>query len=288
MNRQFLLLAGLCLSLSGWAQTDTTSKDPAASPLKDTTRPGNDTIRVGNLIIVKNGPESSNSSSINNTIRTHRHHNDYKASNISTDWVILDLGFANFNDRTNYASAAAQQFAPGATSDWFHLRTGKSVNVNIWLFMQRINLIKHVVNLKYGLGIELNNYRYEENIRYLTNPTRVIMDSIHYSKNKLAADYVTVPFMLNFNFTPKRKYDYGLSVGASVGYKYSSRQKFKSSVAGKKKTFDDFDMEPWKISWIGELKLGWLSLYGSYATKSMFSKGLDQIPYTVGLRLGSW
>jgi hypothetical protein len=154
--------------------------------------------------------------------------------------------------------------------------------------MQRINLIKHVVNLKYGLGIELNNYRYESDIRYRTNPTKVIIDTIHYSKNKLAADYVTVPFLLNFNFTPHRRNEYGFSVGASVGYKYSSRQKYISGPTGKQKTYGNFDMEPWKISWIGELQLGFLKLYGSYATKSMFKDGLDQIPYTVGLRFGNW
>jgi hypothetical protein len=288
MSRQFLLLAGLCLSLSGWAQNDTTGRTPAQAPPTDTTRSGYDTIRVGSLIIIKNGKGGESNSGSSEPVRVHRRHNDYKPSNISTNWVLLDLGFANFNDNTNYASTSAQQFAPGATSDWFHLRTGKSVNVNIWLFMQKINLIQHVVNLKYGLGIELNNYRYETNIKYLTNPTKVIMDTISYSKNKLAADYVTMPFMLNFNFTPHRRNDYGLSIGASAGYKYSSRQKFKSGVTGKKKTFDDFDMEPWKISWIAELQLGWLKLYGSYATKSMFQKGLDQRPYTVGIRFGNW
>jgi len=278
-------MAGLCLGLNGWAQSDSTAKI-------DTTRPPQpDTIRVGNLIIIRSGkPDRYRDRDHNYTdyVRVHRRHSVYKPSNISTNWGILDIGFANYHDKTNYASASAQSFAPGATKDWFGLRTGKSVDVNIWIFMQRINLIKHVVNLKYGLGIELNNYRYEEDVKFLTRPTTVIIDTIQYSKNKLAADYVTVPFMLNFNFTPHRRSDYGFSVGASVGYKYSSRQKFKSSVNGKKKTYDDFDMEPWKISYIGELQLGWLKLYGSYATKSMFQKGLDQIPYTIGLRFGNW
>jgi len=285
MSRQFLLLAGLCLSLSGWAQSDTSGKSSVTT--SDTIPSGNDTIRVGSLIIIKSG-KAGDSRHFTEGIPYRRHHSSYKPSNISTNWVILDLGFANYNDKTDYGSPGAQAFAPGANKDWFRLRTGKSIDVNIWLFMQRINLIKHVVNLKYGLGIELNNYRYEADIKYATNPTKVFMDTISYSKNKLAADYVTVPFMLNFNFTPNRREDYGLSVGASVGYKYSSRQKLKSSEFGKKKTFDDFDMEPWKISWIGELQLGWLKLYGSYATKSMFQKGLDQRPYTVGIRFGNW
>jgi hypothetical protein len=33
-------------------------------------------------------------------------------------------------------------------------------------------------------GIELNNYRYEENIRYAKNPPLVYKDVIEYSKNK--------------------------------------------------------------------------------------------------------
>lgn len=273
--RRLLSLAGLCLALTSHAQSDTTGNGTTSR----------DTIRVGNLIIVKNGKFDKEDS---NTVHVYHRHHRRNPSNLTTNWFIFDLGFANYNDQTNYSSASAQAFAPGADKDWFGLRTGKSVDVNIWVFMQRLNIIKHVVNLKYGLGIELNNYRYEENIKFKKNPTEVFMDTINYSKNKLAADYATVPIMLNFNLTPHGRYDFGFSVGASVGYKYSSRQKFKSSVTGKYKTYDDFDMDPWKISYIGELQLGLLSLYGSFTTKSMFQKGLDQRPYTIGLRFGNW
>jgi Outer membrane protein beta-barrel domain len=287
MNRVFLLVAGLCLAMTGFAQTDSArmqaSRDTAIISREN--RPLNDTLRVGNLIIVRNGRPDKDEPEY---IRVRRRRNGYKPSNISTNWGIVDLGFANYRDRTDYNSAAAQKFAPGSTRDWFGLRTGKSVDVNIWIFMQRLNLIKHVVNLKWGLGVELNNYRYEENIRFHTNPTEVIMDTISYSKNKLAVDYVTVPFLLNFNFTPHQKNDYGFSVGASFGYKYSSREKYISAPTGKEKTYNGFDLDPWKISWIWELQLGWLKLYGSYATKSMFRNGLDQAPYTVGIRFGNW
>jgi hypothetical protein len=281
MNRVILLTAGLCIAFFAQAQSDTTTK-------QDTWHPGGDTLRVGNLLIIRNGPgERSTDPYVR--IKSRRPDRSYRPSNISTTWGILDLGFTNYNDKTVYTSAAAQQFAPGATKDWFKLNNGKSVDVNIWIFMQRLNLIKHVVNLKYGLGIELNNYRYEENIRFLTNPTRVIMDTINYSKNKLAEDFVTVPVMLNFNFTPHRHHPWGLSAGASFGYRYSSREKFKSGAEGKQKTYNDFDLDPWKISYIGELQLGyWVSLYGSYATKTIWNRGLDQVPYTIGLRFGNW
>jgi hypothetical protein len=290
MNRLFLLAAGLCLTLSGMAQNDTTNKtNGSASHPGDTLHPAHsdDTLRVGNLMIIRNGkPDWDNPE----YVRVRKHHNwSDRPSKVSTDWAIVDLGIAYFNDQTNYSSAAAQKFAPGSGSNWFKLNDGKSVDVNIWLFMQRFSLIKNVVNLKWGLGLELNNYRYEENIRYRINPTTVVMDTVPYTKDKLAVDYFTIPLMLNFNFTPhRRRNPYGFSVGASVGYRYSSRQKFKSHEFGKQKTFNDFNLEPWKISYVAELELGWVKFYGSYAVKSMFSNGLNQIPYTVGIRLGAW
>ena len=33
--------------------------------------------------------------------------------------------------------------------------------------MQRVNIYKHVVNLKYGFGIETNNYFYKTPITYV-------------------------------------------------------------------------------------------------------------------------
>lgn len=266
--------------MSSVAQNDTTGTGRESAS-------GGDTLRVGNLLIVR-GLRDSASGIPYTRVRNRRHDRWYRPSNVSTNWGIVDLGFTNYNDQTVYTGAGSQQFAPGGSKDWFKLNTGKSVNVNIWLFMQRINLIAHVVNFKYGLGIELNNYRYEENIRFRTNPTTVIMDTINYSKDKLAEDLVTVPVMLNFNFTPHRSHPFGLSAGASFGYRYSSRQKFKSGAQGKQKTYNDFDLYPWKISYIAELELGWFNVYGSYATRSIFSRGLDMTPYSFGFRIGNW
>lgn len=269
MRKLYFLLAGLCLYCTSFAQTDTTIKGQ-----------GGDTIRIGAMVIVKQrGSESTRKVYVEKNRRS---------SNITTNWLAIDLGFNNYTDNTNFASAAAQQFAPGGTKDWFRLHNGKSINVNVWLFLQRLSLVKQVVNLKYGLGLELNNYRYERSIRYKVNPTSVYMDNtVAYHKNKLAVDYLTVPLMLNFNFTPKKssKSSFGLSAGMSAGYLYSSRQKYIGDKTGKQKTKDNFDLRNYKLAYIGELKLGPVTLYGSMATQSMFEKGLDQTPYSLGLRL---
>jgi hypothetical protein len=93
--------------------------------------------------------------------------------------------------------------------------------------------------------------------------------------------------MLNFNFTPNRSNGFGFSGGMSAGFLYSSRQKTKMN-SDKEKIRNDFDLKPWKLSYVGELLLGPVKLYGSYALDNMWDKGLDHTPYNVGFRLSNW
>lgn len=246
-----------------------------------------DTIKIGGMVIIKKGDKNDTTKNRNISISNR---NRQKKSNLQTNWFIVDLGFANYNDNTNYSSAEAQAFAPLGDKDQLELRTGKSVNLNVWLFMQKLNITKHVLNLKYGLGLELNNYRFDdERVQLLQDPTKIVLNPewTDLKKNKLAADYVTVPLMLNLNLTPKREKGFAISGGISAGYLYSARQKIKEG-DDEEKTHDNFDLRKWKLAYIGELSLGPVKLYGSYAMKSMWEKGLDQTPYNVGLRLSKF
>jgi hypothetical protein len=277
MKRIFTFCLALCGFITSFAQTDTTGKQSSDKV---------DTIKIGGMnIIRKHGAARSSDDNVNVTRRKYN-----KPTNISTNWWIFDLGFSNYVDHTNYSSAEAIAFAPGTSKDRLNAKTFKSRNFNVWFFMQRMNIAKHVLNLKYGLGLETNNYMFDdEKVRFHKNPTQITIDPTldGARKNKLAADYLTVPLMLNINFKPRQEHSIGLSFGVSAGYLYSSRQKIKMD-GHKNKLKDDFDMEKWKISYIGELLLGPVKLYGSYAAKSMWSKGLDQTPYTVGVRFANW
>lgn len=269
MKKTVLALLATGLALSSFAQTDSTTTM-------------SDTIRIGGMIIIKKPG------------REGREHRDVilankrkSTANVSTNWWIVDLGFASLNDNSNYAAARQSGFVgSGVTGDNLDLRNGKSVNVNIWAFMQKLNLVKHYINLKYGLGIELNNYRFDDTrVRFAKNPTTITLDPSleKASKNKLAADYVTIPMMLNFDFTPNRRNGFGFSMGLSAGYLYSARQKIKLN-GDKTKLHNDFNLEKWKLSYLAELTLGPIRLYGSMATQNMWEKGLDMTPYNVGIR----
>ncbi|MBZ5857930.1 outer membrane beta-barrel protein [Flavihumibacter profundi] len=283
MLKKISLLALVTISgINLMAQTDTTKKTPQNT---------GDTMRIGNIIILKNGGAGTTGTTYSDWDINIYRHNPGKPKNLSTSWLIFDFGFNNFTDNTNYSSADVAVYAPGSNADWFGLRNNKSVNVNLWIFMQRLNIYKHVVNLKYGAGFEWYNFRFDDNIRYYKNPPRIEMDTvITYSKNKLATDYVTIPLMLNFNFTPNNpEYkSFGISAGISAGYLYNSRNKYISDETGKQKTKGDLGLEDFKLAYIAEVQLGPIKLYGSYATQTMYKKGLDHTPYAVGLRLSHW
>ena len=278
MKRLFILCIALCTIMTGFAQKDTTAKQKP------------DTIKIGGMVIIREAGGNYDSTKRRDKIFhiNTRRAND-KPANISTNWWILDLGFSNYVDNTNYALAHSSGFVSnGIGEEQLKARAGKSRNVNIWVFMQRINMIKHVVNLKYGLGLELNNYHFDDKtIHFNQDPTKIDQTYSGVTKNKLAADYLTLPMMLNFNFTPEKRKNFGVSAGVSAGYLYSSRQKIKND--GKvDKTKSDFDLRKLKLSYIGEISLGPVKIYGSYAFKSMFEKGLDLKPYNVGLRFSNW
>ncbi len=280
MKRIFTLCAVLCIATGIFAQTDTTA---TPRPV-----PQDDTIRIGGMVIIRKAGSKDKEIIRDREYRMRNRHYD-KPSNLSTNWWIFDIGFSNYADNSNYTNAAFNGFvASGITADDLKLRAGKSRNVNIWFFMQKLNISKHVLNLKYGMGLELNNYHFEnDKLVFAKNPTHISEGSTEFKKVKLATDYLTVPMMLNINFTPKRRNGFGISAGISAGYLYAAR--YKTKVDGDiDKVKSDFDLERFKISYIGELSLGPVKLYGSYANKNMWEKGLDMTPYTFGFRFSNW
>ena len=185
MKRLVCFMTVMLIAGVSFAQTDSSSSTSS------------DTVKVGNFIIIKKNKGNTSSESVtkNNFVNI-----EYTASrrtkrknNISTNWFIFDLGFANYRDNTDYSSAQAgnyfKTFRPAdgpVNQNSYTLNTGKSSNVNIWFFMQKMNLIKHVVNLKYGLGLEMYNFRYDSRISFRKDPVPYVYnDSISFSKNKL-------------------------------------------------------------------------------------------------------
>jgi len=288
MKSVIYTVAAVMLAVSGFAQTDTTKPNQP------------DTIKVGSFIIIKKEKKTNSYDTTNSNVLVDIGGNDngegnhhYHEKLITTNWLIFDLGFANWRDHTAYGSPEANDYLRAGqgqpfTSADLNLKNNKTSNVNIWLFMQKLNVINHVINLKYGIGLEMYNWRYETNITYNKNPAYIFRDTIQFSKNKLATDYITIPFMININPFPHKRQGLSFSVGISAGYLYNSRNKQVSDERGKQKLHGDFDLDPWRIAYVGEIGLGPVRVYGSYSINNLYQHGVVQYPYAVGLRFRNW
>jgi len=212
---------------------------------------------------------------------------------LKTSWLLFDLGFANFNDKTPYGTAAANTYLHSGTADAFtksdmRLRTVKSSNINIWLLMQQYSLYKGRLNLKYGLGLEMFNFRYQNDITYHKDPGYIFRDTINFQKDKLYTSYASIPLMLNYDAHPGLKSSFNASAGILVGYRLGAHTKQKSAELGKVKQGGSFDLNDWRLAYTAELGIGSVHLYGTYSIRPLQNNVMDQHPYAIGLRFNWW
>jgi hypothetical protein len=256
-----------------------------------------DTVKVGRLKIIN---KSEGSSSYGQKNWESLLDGDFKKTKISferapkklkpitTNWWIFDLGFANLVDNT----IQTPQLSNLPKSTDLKLNNVKSSNVNIWIVQQKLNLYKHYWNLKYGIGIEMYNFRFENPISFSNTPGNYkYFDVVDFKKNKLFVEYLTVPVLLNYHSNPQNSKSFYASIGMSAGYLLQSHTKQISEERGKRKVNGNFDLNNFKLATIGELGIGSVRLYGSYSRTNMFDEKLtnfDMNPFAIGVRFSKF
>lgn len=294
-----LPFVAVCIGLSVQAQKDTLVKV------------SEDTIKIGGIVII-NKPSAENSKDWKTSIqisdsnrgelvgdfkKTHIKisRNKKALKNVHTSWLNWDLGFANYSDHSKemfyIMNSATTNIWPSPTtpaSSVLKLNNLKSSNVNVWLVQQKVNLYQHQWNVKYGVGFEMYNFRFEENVSFRNTYPNIIMDNVTFSKNKLFVKYLTIPLQLNFTPNPKNKKGFTASLGVSAGYLLKARNKQISNERGKEKINGNFNLNDWRLATIGEVGIGKLSIYGSFGLTNLFEKdngyGFNVNPYAIGIR----
>lgn len=214
---------------------------------------------------------------------------------VSVHWLMFDLGLNAFNDKTNYGDVAAQQYlnvpSDRKNADLFSLRPGKSINVNIWPALVNFRLMNgrhQKISFYTGVGLQLYNFRFTKTISYL-NETRpeVIMDSVDFSKNKLAFAYASIPVMINFKTRLSADNDLWLTYGFGFigGYCLDSWTKQISDERGKQKNHDAFNFQKFNLNLSGEIGIAnYFRVYATYQVTNLYKNALIQYPYAVGIR----
>lgn len=285
-----------------------------------------DTIQIKGLVIIKG--RNAEGKNVFRAYQDTGYARQKLKKNLHTRWLVFDVGYNNYRDQSDYggalvmslhpstntgflgssyassmrfgksfdySGAALNSFAPRMASEplspsEFKVIPGKSVNFNLWIIMQRLNLYKHKLNLIYAAGLEMNNYRFARNISYVPGyPTMVIRDSVNFSKNKLFVQYLSVPLMLNYTSNPARpNRSFKMSAGVIGGYLLKARTKQVSEERGKVRLTDEFSLNKWRFGLTGEIGYGPIKLYSNFALTPLHDYGLEQYPFSVGFRFNGF
>lgn len=261
----------------------------------------NDTIKIGQLLISK--PESKSNLSWEQIIKNKDLNGlkvNFKKSNnnfkqLETSWFAFDIALVNYIDETKYAeNKSLSNPAIGQPLSKFkmQLNNGKSTNINIWVVQQKYRLKNPAFYLKYGLGLEMFNFRYEYGINFRKNESMFIyLNDESYEKNKLFTSYLSAPVQFGYDFKLKNDKILGISGGLVTGYLFKSYNKQINRELGKEKYKSNFNLRDMRLAGVFEIRIDKLKFFGTASLQNMLDKmntNQSLYPYSFGLRFSKF
>lgn len=203
-------------------------------------------------------------------------------SSVQFSYLNLDLGFNNYLHDND--------FQLSSDYDFLEVSTGKSLNVQLAFVKMGVSLIGHHLSLMSGVGIDYNNYRYENDHILVEDVDQVEGVELQegYDKYKLTTQYAFMPLTLRYETNPE---DHGssfrLALGGRAGYLIKSYTKLKENDGDKNKEFDDFNLRKYKYGFTGRIGYGHLNFYANYDMSHLFEDGIgpELNPIAFGITL---
>jgi hypothetical protein len=190
---------------------------------------------------------------------------------VKTRWLMLDYGISTYLYEGSLNLPASlnpmEQQLLGSSNWAFHI------------VKQRISLQKkNRVNLTYGLTLDFNKYKLNNDYTLLSEQNEVTLidnPGVDFKKNNLNTTHVIAPFMLGFRIKSKKKRmrAFNLKVGGYAGFLLASKTKQK--IGGEKKITirDDFNLNRTRFGLRAEAGYGLMNFYVNYNLSPMFKDG---------------
>lgn len=200
-------------------------------------------------------------------------------------WAGIEIGLNNYiNDAGSLNLSKENEF--------LKLNPGKSWAFSFNFAEFNIPLYKNYIGITTGLGLTINNYRFENDITLFKNSDTL---SYYYdttrniSKNKLTSTYLMAPLLLEFQI-PVFKTRLNFAVGGYAGVRVGGHTKQIFEIDGIEATdkiHDSFYVNPWKYGLTARLGGEDIQLFINYDMSTMFeeNKGPKLYPITVGITL---
>lgn len=151
------------------------------------------------------------------------------------------------------------------------------------------------VSLVTGLGLEVNNYRFDKNVTLQKNAEGVIVPDYKYeergiklSKSKLTTTYLNIPLLVHLDFgsAPYGSRQFWISGGVVGGVLLQSHTKVKSSETGKVKDRNNQNIRNFHFGYLVSVGYGAVALTAKYYPHSIFKSGMGPQVEHLSIGLG--
>lgn len=202
-------------------------------------------------------------------------------------WEGLDVGVNGYFNTENNSLTTPEGF------NFLELDYARSRSFAWNMGQYNFHLCKNYINLVTGLGLEWNSYALRQNVSLSTDANEItgISENFDFSKNKLKTTWIKAPLMVEFNTSKIEDKSFHIGVGAEFGYNiFRNRLKQEYSVNGdeqKRKTKDDFNINPFKYSLVARVGYGKYTIFANYGMTTLFkaNQGPKIYPFSAGISI---
>ena len=173
---------------------------------------------------------------------------------------------------------------------YMSIHSGKSSNFNLNFAQLSLGLTRHI-GIVTGLGLNINNYKFEGNNNIVKGANGVIEPyfpptGVFLAKSKLTTSYISVPVLLEIQIPAGSKDNLNLAGGIIAEAKIGSHSKVVyESNKQKIKDNGDFSLNMLRYGATVRTGYGMFQLYGTYYFTPLFKtgKGPELYPFEVGV-----
>ncbi|MCX6254348.1 MAG: hypothetical protein NTV31_07715 [Bacteroidia bacterium] len=207
---------------------------------------------------------------------------DSRRNRFRGHWAGIEFGF------NNYVTSDISLVLP-ADIDYMTLHSGKSSNFNINFSQLSLGFTRHI-GFVTGLGLNWNNYRFDDNNNIVKGPNGIIEEldpGSNLEKSKLTTLFLTLPFMLEMQI-PVRQNNLSFAAGPIGAIKLGSHTKMVFENGEKVKSGGDFSLNMLRYGATARVGYGNFQLYGTYYMTPLFRTGKgpagnDLYPFEIGV-----
>jgi hypothetical protein len=204
------------------------------------------------------------------------------SSRFRGQWAGVEFGFNNYLTADN-------SFVMPSSIDYMTLHSSKSNCFNLNFAQQSIGITRHF-GLVTGLGINWNNYRFDNNNNIEKGPLGVIQElpiTDKLEKSKLTTVYLTLPVMAEIQI-PVDNHHINIEAGLIGAVKIGSHTKMVYEGGDKVKSNDDFSLSMLRYGPTARIGFENLQVFATYYMTPLFKTGkspggYELHPFEIGL-----